>query len=109
MQEGEFEGQLELVKGAGRSQAAKRATSDRSSPDRLVVHLARITSGHVPSVRRAFPPVGWQRTVEQEPQRTTVWACEKTVVMLKHPVKPHARQRCSAKHSRDMRSTHRGT
>lgn len=38
-----------------------------------------------PSVRRALPPVGWQRTVAQEPQMTTVWACEKTVVMLKHP------------------------
>jgi hypothetical protein len=38
-----------------------------------------------PSVRRAFPPVGWQRTVAQEPQMTTVWACEKTVVILKHP------------------------
>lgn len=23
--------------------------------------------------------------MEQDPQRTTVWACEKTVVMLKHP------------------------
>ncbi len=38
-----------------------------------------------PSVRRAFPPVGWQRTVEQPPQMTTVWACEKTVVMVKQP------------------------
>lgn len=38
-----------------------------------------------PSVRRALPPVGWQRTVAQEPQMTTVWACEKTVVMLKQP------------------------
>ena len=38
-----------------------------------------------PSVRRAFPPVGWQRTVAQDPQMTTVWACEKTVVMLKQP------------------------
>lgn len=45
------------------------------------------TSGVVnsPSVKRALPPVGWQRTVEHDPQRTTVWACEKTVVMLKHP------------------------
>jgi hypothetical protein len=37
----------------------------------------------VPSVRRALPPVGWQRTEEQDAQRTTVWACEKTVVMVK--------------------------
>jgi len=36
-------------------------------------------------VRRAFPPVGWQRTVEQPAQITTVWACEKTVVMVKQP------------------------
>jgi hypothetical protein len=27
-----------------------------------------------PSVKRARPPVGWQRTLEQLPQRTTVWA-----------------------------------
>jgi len=38
-----------------------------------------------PSVRRAFPPVGWQSTVEQPAQMTTVWACEKTVVMVKQP------------------------
>ena len=33
----------------------------------------------------AFPPVGWQRTVVQPWQMTTVWACEKTVVMVKQP------------------------
>lgn len=38
-----------------------------------------------PSVRRALPPVGWQRTCEQPWQTTTVWACEKTVVMVKQP------------------------
>ena len=38
-----------------------------------------------PSVNRAFPPVGWHNTVEQPPQMTTVWACEKTVVMVKQP------------------------
>lgn len=38
-----------------------------------------------PSVRRALPPVGWQRTWEQPAQTTTVWACEKTVVMVKQP------------------------
>ena len=38
-----------------------------------------------PSVSLALPPVGWQRTVEQPAQTTTVWACEKTVVMLKQP------------------------
>jgi hypothetical protein len=31
-----------------------------------------------PSVKRALPPVGWQRTVEQLPHNTTVLACEKT-------------------------------
>jgi hypothetical protein len=36
-------------------------------------------------VRRAFPPVGWQRTVEQPAQMTTVCACEKTVVIVKQP------------------------
>lgn len=38
-----------------------------------------------PSVSLAFPPVGWHKTVEHDPQMTTVWACEKTIVMLKHP------------------------
>ena len=33
----------------------------------------------------ALPPVGWQRTVEQPWQMTTVWACEKTVVMTRQP------------------------
>ena len=38
-----------------------------------------------PSVNLAFPPVGWHSTVLQPPQMTTVWACEKTVVMVKQP------------------------
>lgn len=38
-----------------------------------------------PSVSLALPPVGWQRTVEQPAQMTTVCACEKTVVIVKHP------------------------
>lgn len=33
----------------------------------------------------ALPPVGWHRTVEQPAQMTTVWACEKTVVIVKQP------------------------
>jgi hypothetical protein len=36
-------------------------------------------------VSLALPPVGWQRTVEQPAQMTTVWACEKTVVIVKQP------------------------
>ncbi|KAK1750216.1 hypothetical protein QBC47DRAFT_394197 [Echria macrotheca] len=38
-----------------------------------------------PSVSRALPPVGWQRTVVHPWQITTVWAWEKTVVMVKQP------------------------
>jgi hypothetical protein len=38
-----------------------------------------------PSVSLALPPVGWQRTVVQPWQMTTVWACEKTVVIVKQP------------------------
>lgn len=38
-----------------------------------------------PSVSLALPPVGWQRTVVHPWQMTTVWACEKTVVMVKQP------------------------
>ena len=40
-----------------------------------------------PSVNRALPPVGWQRTVVHEPQMTTLSACEKTVVMAKQPIR----------------------
>ena len=59
----------------------------RSSLDTIRVSDRRASrpTKNSPSVRRALPPVGWQRTVEQEPQRTTVWAWEKTVVMLKQP------------------------
>lgn len=38
-----------------------------------------------PSVNLALPPVGWHRTVVQPWQMTTVWACEKTVVIVKQP------------------------
>jgi len=38
-----------------------------------------------PSVSLAFPPVGWHSTCEQPAQTTTVWAWEKTVVMVKQP------------------------
>jgi hypothetical protein len=38
-----------------------------------------------PSVSRALPPVGWQSTCEQPAHWTTVWACEKTVVIVKQP------------------------
>jgi hypothetical protein len=34
-----------------------------------------------PSVSLARPPVGWHRTVAQDEQTTTDWACEKTVVL----------------------------
>jgi hypothetical protein len=42
-------------------------------------HIALKSS--LPSVRRARPPVGVHKTVEQLPQRTTVWECENTVVL----------------------------
>lgn len=42
---------------------------------------------NIPSVSLALPPVGWQRTLEHEPQRTTDCALENTVVMAKHPSK----------------------
>jgi hypothetical protein len=37
---------------------------------------------YLPSVSLAFPPVGWQRTVEQPTHKTTVCAWLKTVVIL---------------------------
>ena len=50
--------------------------------DRRIVYFLR---NEQPSVSLALPPVGWQRTVEQPAQMTTVWACEKTVVIVKQP------------------------
>jgi len=38
-----------------------------------------------PSVKRALPPVGWHKTVEQDAQKTTVAAWLKTVVIWKQP------------------------
>jgi len=38
-----------------------------------------------PSVNLALPPVGWHSTVVQPWQITTVWAWEKTVVIVKQP------------------------
>ena len=56
------------------------------------LHQRNMPSQHVyfrrneqPSVSLALPPVGWQSTVEQPLQTTTVSACEKTVVMVKQP------------------------
>ena len=37
-------------------------------------------------VSLALPPVGCAKTSEQEPHMTTVWACENTVVIWKHPI-----------------------
>ena len=39
----------------------------------------KITLNHLPSVSLAFPPVGWQRTVEQPTHKATVCAWLKTV------------------------------
>ena len=44
------------------------------------VHSAFRLKEH-PSVRRAFPPVGWHRMVLQAAHGTTVWAWENTVVL----------------------------
>ena len=54
----------------------------KSRRDLTIVYFLR---NEQPSVSLAFPPVGWQRTVEQPAQITTVCACEKTVVMVKQP------------------------
>lgn len=68
--------------------SAERAPCD----ERRMIHqsAAQIRLGdeeeHAPSVSRALPPVGWQSTLAHEPQRTTVCACEKTVVMAKQPM-----------------------
>lgn len=46
-------------------------------------------TNYIPSVRRALPPVGWHKIVVHEAQTTTVSACEKTVVIAKHPTEHH--------------------
>ncbi len=61
-----------------------RGPSSRSTLSFFVGLLYFLRNEH-PSVNLAFPPVGWHSTVEQPAQMTTVWACEKTVVMVKQP------------------------
>ena len=53
-----------------------------SSPRTRCIYFLRKEQ---PSVNRALPPVGWHKTCEQPAQTTTVWAWEKTVVMVKQP------------------------
>lgn len=60
-------------------------TKRPSSIDRKEPKTRYFLRNEHPSVRRAFPPVGWHSTVEQPPQMTTVCACEKTVVIVKQP------------------------
>lgn len=83
-------------------------------------------SRHAPSVNLAFPPVGWHNTLVHDGQTTTVWACEKTVVMAKQPARENEEAMSIERSRRNMeagrwmgddcatwgsggRSTHRGT
>lgn len=54
-------------------------------PDQMMNDRHYFLRNEHPSVNRAFPPVGWQSTVEHPAHTTTVWACENTVVMVKQP------------------------
>lgn len=67
--------------------AASLATLFRREvpPTRQTTRVVYFLRNEQPSVRRALPPVGWHSTCEQPAQTTTVWACEKTVVMVKQP------------------------
>jgi hypothetical protein len=56
--------------------------NEAKKADRRKIYFLR---NEQPSVKRALPPVGWQRTVEHPAQMTTVCAWEKTVVMVKQP------------------------
>ena len=58
-----------------------RGEEEKKAARRIVYFLLK----EQPSVSLALPPVGWQRTVEHPAQIATVWAWEKTVVMVKHP------------------------
>jgi hypothetical protein len=68
-----------------------RWVGERGEDDNETGH--RIARKDVPSVKRALPPVGWQRTEVHEEQITTVCACEKTVVMAKQPKREEKRER----------------
>ena len=52
----------------------KRSAKRKEEPEHPLIPLARSSTGNVPSLNRALPPVGEQRIWEQLPQRTTVWA-----------------------------------
>lgn len=62
--------------------AQKTLTDEKGLLYLVIIYFRRKEQ---PSVNLALPPVGWQRTVEQPAQTTTVWACEKTVVIVKQP------------------------
>ena len=63
---------------------------------------------NAPSVSLAFPPVGWQRTLPHAAQRTTVCACEKTVVIAKQPsVEGYCMRKCDLPSI--TRATYQGT
>ena len=55
-----------------------------------VAHSTFFLNEH-PSVSRALPPVGWQSTVEQLPQSTTVRAWLNTVVLRAFATRPGVR------------------
>lgn len=80
--------------GEGESQDPKRPLSSSDGTSSLWdgAESARdrevMCAKDVPSVNLALPPVGWQRTLPHAAQRTTVCACEKTVVMAKQPEYP---------------------
>ena len=57
---------------------------------RSVAHSTFFLNEH-PSVSRALPPVGWQSTVEQLPQSTTVCAWLNTVVLRAFATRPGVR------------------
>jgi hypothetical protein len=64
----------------GQRGPGRRGAGGPGRPGRRMA-AAGARGDHSPSVRRARPPVGVHSTVEQLPQRTTVWEWENTVVL----------------------------
>ena len=61
--------------------AAERRTCFSCKSNRISIKSCTIEEEYIPSVSLALPPVGWHNTVAHAPHRTTVCACENTVVM----------------------------
>ena len=70
------------AKAASLSQPATEEHEYLSKAIKFQRAVSKVKSRHLLCPHLALPPVGWQRTVEQPEQSTTVWAALNTVVIL---------------------------